>query len=185
MAGRPRSFDVDLALDEIVEAFWDSGFAGTSIDDLQKRIGVKRGSFYAAYGDKEAAWRRALDRYTSTFTAAAISTLDSARPPAEQIAAFIRFVGQFLADNAGRGCMLLSATGQPPPAGHATRAHLAKHESKLFAAIHRRAMEPVSSYVIAVILGMNAMAQAGMPPKRILEAADMGADAAASMIRST
>ena len=183
MAGRPRSFDTDTALDQIVEAFWDRGFAGTSVDDLQQRIGVKRGSFYAAFGDKEAAWRRALDRYASTVTAAAVATLDSPHPPAEQVAGFIRFVGRFLARNTGRGCMFLSAAGQPPPAGRATRDHLAKLERALFAAIRRKAPEPVGSYVIAVLLGMNAMARAGMPPKTLLAAADAGAEAAAAMLR--
>lgn len=182
MAGRPRSFDPDAALDEIVEAFWDRGFAGTSVDDLQERIGVKRGSFYAAFGDKEAAWRRALDRYAGTVTAAAVVTLEAPGAPAERVAAFIRFVGRFLAQNAGRGCMFLSAAGQPPPAGQATRTQLAKLEAGLFAAIRRKAPDPIGSYVIAVILGMNAMARAGMPAKTILAAADSGAEAAASMI---
>lgn len=183
MAGRPRNFDPDTALDAIVEAFWDRGFAGTSVDDLQERIGVKRGSFYAAFGDKETAWRRALDRYTGSITAAAISTLDAPGPPAERIAAFIQFVGRFLAQNAGRGCLFLSAAGQPPPAGRATRAHLQKLEREVFAAIRRQAPEPIGSYVIAVLLGMNSMARAGMSPKTILAAADTSAEAAASMIR--
>jgi AcrR family transcriptional regulator len=183
MAGRPRSFDTDAALDEIVEAFWDRGFAGTSVDDLQERIGVQRGSFYAAFGDKEAAWRRALDRYTGTVTATAIATLESPGPPADRVAAFIRFVGRFLAQNAGRGCMFLSAAGQPPPAGKAARDHLARLERELFAAIRRKAPEPVGSYVIAVLLGMNAMARSGMPSKTILAAAEASAEAAASMVR--
>ncbi len=183
MAGRPRSFDTHAALDQIVEAFWDHGFAGTSVDDLQERIGVKRGSFYAAFGDKEAAWRRALDRYTSSVTAAAISTLQSPGAPAEQVAAFIRFVGRFLADNSGRGCMFLTAAGQPPPAGRATREQLARLERALFAAIRRRAPEPIGSYVIALLLGMNTMARSGMPAKTVLAAADAGAEAAVSMIR--
>ncbi len=185
MAGRPRSFDIDAALNQIVEAFWDKGFAGTSVDDLQDRIGVKRGSFYAAFGDKEAAWRLALDRYTSTVTATAISTLDSEGTPAEGVAALIRLVGQFLADNVGRGCMFLSAAGHQMAAGRETREHLERRERALFTAIRRKAPEPVGSYVIAVLLGMNAMARAGMSSKVILAAASIGAEAAATMIEST
>ena len=182
MAGRPRAFDAEAALGQIMQAFWDRGFAATSVDELQGRIGIQRGSFYAAFGDKESAWRQALDRYAGSVTAEAVAKLTSDGTPAERIAAFIRFVGEFLADNAGRGCLFLSAASQPLPAGRETRAHLARRERALLASIRRTAPEPVASYVLAVLLGLNAMARSGMAARAIRSAAGQAARAAAVML---
>jgi AcrR family transcriptional regulator len=61
--GRPRSFDIDSALDRALQVFWRKGYEGTSLSDLTKAVGVNRPSIYAAFGDKEALFRKALDRY--------------------------------------------------------------------------------------------------------------------------
>ena len=61
--GRPRSFDIDSALDRVLLVFWRKGFEGASLSDLTKAVGVNRPSLYAAFGDKEALFRKALDRY--------------------------------------------------------------------------------------------------------------------------
>src|SRR6202035_795671 len=61
--GRPRSFDIDRALDRAMVVFWRKGYEGASLSDLTKAVGVNRPSLYAAFGDKEALFRKALDRY--------------------------------------------------------------------------------------------------------------------------
>ncbi len=184
MVGRPRSFDSERALEHIVETFWDQGFAGTSIDRLQEAIGIQRGSFYAAFGDKENAWRLALERYTDTNTAAALARLEGPGEAVERLGAFIRFVGDFLALNPGRGCMFLSAASQPLAVSAATQAHLARLERKLFATLRAHAPEPTGSYVIALLLGLNAMARAGMPAEAIRAATEAAARMASALTGS-
>jgi AcrR family transcriptional regulator len=61
--GRPRGFDVDEALDQAVEVFWRQGYEGTTLDDLTSAMGINRPSLYAAFGNKEATFRRAVARY--------------------------------------------------------------------------------------------------------------------------
>jgi AcrR family transcriptional regulator len=61
--GRPRAYDPDIALARATEAFWKSGYAGTSLDELAAAARMNRPSLYAAFGDKQALYLRALERY--------------------------------------------------------------------------------------------------------------------------
>ncbi len=61
--GRPRAFDMDEALDRALQVFWQKGYEGASLSDLTAAMGINRPSLYAAFGDKEALFRQALDRY--------------------------------------------------------------------------------------------------------------------------
>ena len=61
--GRPRSFDVDVALDQALQVFWQKGYEGASLTDLTEAMGINRPSLYCAFGSKEELFRKALDRY--------------------------------------------------------------------------------------------------------------------------
>ncbi len=63
--GRPRGFDEDAALEAAMRVFWEKSYEGATISDLTEAMGINRPSLYAAFGDKEALYAKALDRYTN------------------------------------------------------------------------------------------------------------------------
>jgi TetR/AcrR family transcriptional repressor of nem operon len=61
--GRPRKFDEDEVLAAARRVFNETGFHGTSVDDLSRATGLSKGSLYGAFGDKDALFQRVLDDY--------------------------------------------------------------------------------------------------------------------------
>jgi AcrR family transcriptional regulator len=61
--GRPRGFDADAALERAMVVFWEQGYEGASLADLTSAMGITKTSMYAAFGNKEDLFRKALERY--------------------------------------------------------------------------------------------------------------------------
>src|SRR5687768_15925134 len=63
LRGRPRSFDMEAAVERAMGVFWSRGYHATALPDLLRATKRSRGSLYAAFGDKHSLFLRALDRY--------------------------------------------------------------------------------------------------------------------------
>ncbi len=61
--GRPREFCTEMALAAALRVFWSKGYEGASLADLTEAMGITRPSLYAAFGNKEALFHKALDLY--------------------------------------------------------------------------------------------------------------------------
>src|SRR5687768_6804800 len=61
--GRPLAFDQDKALDQALHLFWAHGYEGTSMAELTETLAINKPSIYAAFGNKETLFRKALAKY--------------------------------------------------------------------------------------------------------------------------
>jgi len=62
-----RQFDEREVIAIALDVFWRKGLHDATMQDLATATGVQRGSLYNAYGDKEAIFLRAFDRYAEQF----------------------------------------------------------------------------------------------------------------------
>src|SRR5688500_8021169 len=105
--GRPRAFDVDEALDRALKVFWRMGYEGASLDDLTEAMRINRPSLYAAFGNKENLFRKALARYAQGPAGHVCKALEAptARAVAEQM---LRGTVDLLTDpRHPRGCLIV------------------------------------------------------------------------------
>jgi len=108
--GRPREFDCEQALDKALEVFWRYGYEGASLPELTKAMGINRPSLYAAFGNKEALFRKVLDRYVQG-PASHLKCALSAATAKEAVERFLYGAADKLADPSHpRGCMVVTST---------------------------------------------------------------------------
>lgn len=61
--GRPREFCPDAALAAALGVFWAKGYEGASMAELTAAMGITKPSLYAAFGNKEQLFHKALSLY--------------------------------------------------------------------------------------------------------------------------
>src|SRR5262245_5041045 len=106
-SGRTRQFDVDEALDRALEVFWARGYEGATLPELTRAMGINRPSLYAAFGNKERLFGKALDHYQTgpqAFLGEAL-TKPTARAVVEAI--FSGFVRMLRGREKARGCLIV------------------------------------------------------------------------------
>jgi TetR/AcrR family transcriptional repressor of nem operon len=113
-AGRPREFDMDVALDAAMEAFWHHGYGGTSMSDLERATGLGKGSLYKAFGDKHALFLQALDRYLTQHMGQAAPRCIGAATATEGVRLFMEWAQErgVCQDGTRMGCMAVNTVNE-------------------------------------------------------------------------
>jgi TetR/AcrR family transcriptional regulator, transcriptional repressor for nem operon len=107
--GRPRSFDVDVAIERAMEVFWSCGYHGTSLPDLLEATELSRGSLYAAFGDKHGLFLLALDRYIDSSLVRLNAELDSQKSALAGLRACLAgYMDRTSGLNGKRGCLVVA-----------------------------------------------------------------------------
>jgi TetR/AcrR family transcriptional regulator, copper-responsive repressor len=83
--GRPRAYEPETALRQATDAFWKTGYAGTSLDDISAATGMNRPSLRAAFGDKHEIYIKALSSYWELEFTAIRKSLESGKTVADSL----------------------------------------------------------------------------------------------------
>ena len=123
--GRPRGFDADAALERAMVVFWEQGYEGASLADLTSAMGITKTSMYAAFGNKEELFHKALERYEEGPAAYVERALR--QPTAREVAtAFLAgSVGASTRPGCPAGCLGVQGSLAAGEAGRAARDTLA------------------------------------------------------------
>lgn len=140
--GRPRSFDMDAAVERAMGVFWSRGYHATALPDLLRATRLSRGSLYAAFGDKHSLFLLALDRYIAEAVARMDVELASPRQPIDGLRAFLAgYVDRTSGANGRRGCLLVATAmelaGQDAEVGRRVAGFFRAMETRVADALSR------------------------------------------------
>lgn len=94
--------------------FWESGFEGSSMQDLVERMGISRQSLYDTYGNKRELFESALKRYREDVIEPKIAELlDPSRSPTEAIANHLRSIAEGCSEMP-TGCLMVRTATEIP-----------------------------------------------------------------------
>ncbi len=184
--GRPRSFDTEKALDSATYVFREKGYEGASLTDLTKAMGINRPSMYAAFGDKEALFRKVLERYTcstKSFFEQALSA-KTARAVAEGL--LYGAVQMQTREGSPRGCLITQGALVCGTEGEPIRRELSKKRHEQEELIRARLVRArkegdlpktanpadLARYLTTVMQGMSVLANGGASRSELLKVAE-------------
>lgn len=172
---RPKEFDRARVLDRATRLFWERGFAGASISDLEAAMGIGRTSIYAAFGAKEDLFMAAIDHYDATYSVKLRNALTSGLPVREAIRLYFDELLKAFADpDLPLGCLVTNVAVEGDRgttrmgrriAASITRAedtfYRVLREAQVAGAIDPRAdARAIARYLVASTHGLSAMAKA-------------------------
>ncbi len=185
--GRPRVFDVDEALEKALRIFWARGYEGASLAELTETLGINKPSLYAAFGNKEELFEKALIRYASgpvAFVSDAVK-----EPTARNVAEAVLYkAAEFLTDPSHPlGCMIVQGALSSGESAELVRNILIKYRSSyenLLAERFKKAKndgdlsnddnpKDLAKYLATLHQGMSVQATSGATKDELLKIADL------------
>ena len=174
-SGRPREFNVEKALDRALKVFWRRGYEGSSLPALTKAMRISRPSLYAAFGNKESLFRKAIDRYVEGPAAGIRSALGEATARAVVERVFCTSIELLTDSRNPRGCFLVQGALACGDTADCLRREMAKRRDEFVVALRERFERAVAEgdlasnadpadlarFVATVLHGLSVQASSG------------------------
>jgi TetR/AcrR family transcriptional repressor of nem operon len=111
---RPRTYELGQVVEAAKDAFWERGYAGTAMSDLEHSTGLNRSSLYLAFGSKRAIFELSLDRYTEEVIDRLVGGMETASAGLQEVVAFFRGLRDMLSRDmeSHRGCLMVNTIAE-------------------------------------------------------------------------
>jgi len=185
--GRPRAFDMDTALEKALEVFWRKGYDGTSLSDLTEAMGINKPSLYAAFGNKEQLFLKAIELYESRPCAFFMPALE--KPTAYEVAEHMLYgaAAPMANKDQPQGCVVIQGALSCSEAAAAVKEALANRrlegQKKLVERFERAKTEgdlpsavnaeTLARYLGSVLQGMAIQANSGATSEQWRQVAEL------------
>lgn len=172
---RIAKYDREKALEDAVRLFWERGYGGASMKQIEQALDMRPGSLYATFGNKDGLFREALAVYTGRMSNSMGRALEESPTIMEGIFTYLRSLTEQITapDSPARACLvvktLLEVTSDQPELRDLVNQRLRDVENYL-AELFERAREQgelkpgvdsrrLARLVQAQIMGLRSLAQ--------------------------
>ena len=175
---RTKQFDERQALLAAMLVFWEKGYEGTSILDLEQATGLGRTSLYNAFGNKRALFERVLTCYKESVMASLFTAMDSVPDIREGISRLLNAALDVNYDEQyPGGCLVVLSVLESGQHDAASRASLEQSMQELRQGLQQRITRArkrgelpagvdaaaTATTIATVMAGMNVMGKAQFP----------------------
>jgi TetR/AcrR family transcriptional repressor of nem operon len=180
---RPREFNEIAVLEAAVDCFWQRGYEATSMRHLAASMGLTAPSLYNAFGDKQALFALALERYLDCTTRDRLRRYETSLPPKEAIHRFFaEIIDHSIKDRKRKGCFLVNSALEVAPHQSELGAVIAEQFSAIVAFFKRCILaaqadgtaprgidaNDIARLLLGVLLGIRVLARSA-PNRSLLE----------------
>jgi AcrR family transcriptional regulator len=164
---RPKAYDDDTVLSAAMHVFRRRGYAGASIRDLEQATGLKSGSIYNGFGDKDGLFRAALAHYN---TAVVRRRIDRFLPDGAGLDGLRHLFRSLLSepDGGANGCLLTNSAIEfgagDPIAAPGVQEGLGLLEAAFTRAIAQAAIPCSALHLLAFYQGILVLVRSGRAP---------------------
>ncbi|MDO5617985.1 TetR/AcrR family transcriptional regulator [Kocuria sp.] len=150
--GRHQNFDTHAVVRAARDLFWEQGYQGVSLPELERVTGLNRSSLYHAFGSKRGLFDAAVDSYLREVVRPLLAPLVSAEVAPDAVVDYLRTMRGALESPdtmpARYGCLLVGVAGSTLGHDPAARAAVEAYRQEMLTALTRGvivrfpAMEP-------------------------------------------
>lgn len=187
MAGRPREFDREAALQRAMLLFWEQGYEGASMSALVDALGIASARIYAAFGSKQALFREAVALYEQGEGGFADRAL--AQPCLKSAVRGMLDDAITTYTQSGRpgGCLVVSAASSTSPDGADVQQWLCEHRRQrtqsIIDRLHRAQesgelgedadVRALGDFYATFLHGISIQARDGVAPERLRQSVEV------------
>lgn len=189
-AGRKKTFDKEVALEQAMKVFWSNGFSGTSLSELTHAMNINKPSLYSTFGNKESLFLEAFghyfEKYANTPNLALLVENQSLK---NRIRNMLRGVVDVVCNpNLPGGCFfvltLSESAGQclPEPIVNAVKQVYTSSQSQIMTFFeneqhlgnisHKSSANVLTGYLLSIQLGIGNLGRSGVTKEEIHQIID-------------
>ncbi|MGI9275395.1 MAG: TetR/AcrR family transcriptional regulator [Endozoicomonas sp.] len=106
---RPQQYNREKVIDQAMQLFWKQGYQATPVSDLVQITGLRPGSLYGAFGNKEGLLLAALEFYTQQVESLVAEVFNRYSSAREGVTAFLQTLASEVNDGKlANGCLLVN-----------------------------------------------------------------------------
>ena len=140
-----------------------SGYDGTGVADIMKKVGLTHGGFYAHFASREAMLAEAADR-AGAESVATLTRVAAAAPPQEALRSMIRaYLSKDHVENAETGCPVAALGSETPRQAARVRRAATRRIKEVIDLVARHS--PDALVTVATMVGALVLARAVDDPK--------------------
>jgi TetR/AcrR family transcriptional regulator, transcriptional repressor for nem operon len=110
---RPRSYELPEVIAAAKQVFWERGYEGTSLSDLEFATGLSRSSLYLAFGTKRDLFDAVLAEYVESFIDPRLRPVEAPAAGLREAAGFFSGLATHFRDRRSqRGCLLINSIAE-------------------------------------------------------------------------